>query len=111
MRPSLGCRAGRGPRGPAGEPWRLPTTPLKTPIPPSFDPPGFAFDGGFVPHGAVVPTRGLVKHAHDGVVVPTEDHTAELEAMGERQQTRELEALVSRHAILAIPWLYLLCST
>ena len=32
---------------------------------------GFALDGGFVPHSAVVPTRGVVKHAHDGTVVPT----------------------------------------
>ena len=42
---------------------------------------GFALDGGFVPHGAVVPTRGAVKHAHDGVVVPTESYSADLQAL------------------------------
>ena len=81
---------------------------------------GFALDGGFVPHGAVVPTRGAVKHAHDGVVVPTESYSADLQALtltlaptsqppnpnlptptdlqalSERQQTRELQSLVSR---------------
>ena len=55
-----------------------------------------------------MPSRGLVKHAHDGVVVPTEEHSAELEAMEERQQTRDLEALVSRHAILAMALLAVL---
>jgi len=57
---------------------------------------GFALDGGFVPHGAVAPTRGAVKHAHDGVVVPTESYAADLQALSERQQTRELQSLVSR---------------
>lgn len=56
---------------------------------------GFALDGGFVPYGAVVPTRGAVKHAHDGVVVPTESYSADLQALSERQQTRELQALVT----------------
>lgn len=61
---------------------------------------GFAFDATF--EGAVVPTKGAVKHAHDGAradVAPgaaPDDYEAELEAMGEREQTRELQELVSR---------------
>ena len=39
---------------------------------------GFALDGGFVPHSAVVPTRGVVKHAHDGSVVPTQEQPVDL---------------------------------
>lgn len=56
---------------------------------------GFALDGGFVPHSAVVPTRGVVKHAHDGSVVPTQEQSADAQGLLERQRTRELEALVT----------------
>ena len=91
------------PRALVNHPTPPPLTPAVTESPPaSPGHPGFAFDATF--EGAVVPTKGAVKHAHDGAradVAPgaaPDDYEAELEAMGEREQTRELQELVSRHA-------------